>query len=160
MFSNRKSAAKIVVIFCITALTVCAGIAQADTGGCGCQQDGGHRQHNFRKIANKLGLTDAQKAQAKTIFQGNRDVVKPIVASLRIERESLRALIHADTIDEAAIRAATAKVAGIQAALNVNRAKVGAQFRAILTQTQLATLKTLHQKRHNKECSAETSSQQ
>ena len=40
--------------------------------------------------------------------------------------------------------------AGIQADLNVNRAKVGAQFRAILTPAQLATLKTVRQKRGHK----------
>jgi Spy/CpxP family protein refolding chaperone len=55
-------------------------------------------------------------------------------------------LIHADAFDEAAIRAETAKIAGIQADLNVNRAKVEGQFRSILTPSQVAILKTLPQK--------------
>lgn len=151
MFKSRKSMARIAVMFCIAAITAFAGTAQADDGG----WDGGHcgkhtqqMRHNFRKIAKKLGLTAAQKAQAKAIFQANKDVEKPIFASLHAERKNLQALIHADTIDEAAIRAETAKIAGIQADLNVNRAKIGAQFRAILTPDQLAILKTLHQKGH------------
>ena len=104
----------------------------------------------MKKIEKKLGLTDAQKTQAKAIFQGNRDVVKPIFTTLHTEKNNLQALIHADTVDEAAIRAETAKIAGIQADLNVNRAKVGAQFRAILTPAQQAILKTVDHKRHKK----------
>jgi Spy/CpxP family protein refolding chaperone len=147
MLTNRGRMSKIVVMLCIAALTAYAGIAQADIGGCG---EGQHQHHNFKKFAKKLALTDAQKAQAKTIFQANKDLVQPVVANLRTEQKNLRALIHADTIDEAAIRAETAKVAGIQADLNVNRAKGGAQFRAILTPAQQAILKTLHQKSCNK----------
>lgn len=146
MFKNRKKMVKVLVLFCVAALTAFVSIAQADGGGCGGEQFGKHQQHNFMKIAKKLGLTDAQKAQAKAIFGGNKDVVKPIIASLHTEQTNLRALIHADTVDVAAIRAETAKISSIQADLNVNRAKIGAQFRAILTPAQLATLKTFHKK--------------
>jgi periplasmic protein CpxP/Spy len=146
MVKKSKNLAKITVFFCIAALTAFAGIAQANDGGWRGEHDGRHEHHNFRKIEKKLGLTDAQKAQAKAIFQGNRDVVKPIITNLRAEHKNLRALMHADTIDEAAIRTETLKIAGIQADLNVNRAKVGAQFRAILTPAQRETLKSLHKK--------------
>jgi periplasmic protein CpxP/Spy len=160
MLKNRKNMSRLVVLFCIAALTVFAGIAQADGGGCGGEHDGKQLQHNFKKMAKKLGLTDSQKAQAKTIFEGNKDVMKPLFTSLRTERKNLQTLIHADTIDEAAIRAETAKIAGIQADLNVNRAKSGAQFRAILTPAQLATLKTMQQKRQKKADTADTPPQQ
>ncbi len=149
MLENRRSMTKIVVMFCIAALPAFASIAQADEGGWGGEHCGKkHQGHDFKEFADKLGLTDAQKAQAKAIFEGNKGVMKPVFTSLRAERKNLQALIHADTVDEAAIRAETAKIAGIQADLNVNRAKLGAQFRAILTPPQLATLKTLRQKHH------------
>jgi protein CpxP len=150
MSGNRKSMAKIVVMLCITALTAVAGIARADEGGCGGEHVGKHQQHDFKRIAKKLGLTDAQKAQAKTIFQANKDVVKPILTNLRTGQKNLQALIHADVIDEAAIRAETTRLSGILADINVNRAKVNAQFRAILTPAQVAILKTLHKKDHKK----------
>lgn len=150
MPGKNRNIARIVVVFCIALSTAVASIAQADVGGWDGGSCGNHRGHNFRKIEKKLGLTDAQKAQAKAIFQGNKEVVKPILANLRTERKNLQALIHADAIDEAAIRAETAKIAGIQADLNVDRAKIGAQFRAILTPTQLAILKTMHQKQQQK----------
>lgn len=154
MLEKRKNMGKIVVLFCIAALTAFASIAQADDGGLGGEHCGKHPCHNFKKFGKKLGLTDAQKTQAKAIFQGNKDVVKPIITSLRTEQKMLQSLIHADTIDEAAIRAETAKIAGIQADLNVNRAKTGAQFRAILTPSQQMILKTLHEKNHKKDNAA------
>ena len=146
MLKQRKGMGKIVVMLCIAVLTVCASIAQAGEGEWGGERGGKHQRHNFKKFAAKLGLTDAQKAQAKAIFQGNKDVVKPMLTGLRAERGNLQALIQSDTMDETAIRAETAKIAGIQADLNVNRAKVGTQFRAILTPGQLAILKASHQK--------------
>jgi periplasmic protein CpxP/Spy len=150
MVKNQKNMARFLVMFCIAALTAFASIAQADGGGWSGEHCDNHQHHNFKKFAKKLGLSDAQKAQAQAIFQGNKDVVKPIIASLRAERKNLQALIHGNTIDEAAIRAETAKIAGIQADLNVNRAKIGAQFRAILTPAQQDILKTLHQKKCHK----------
>ena len=72
-------------------------------------------------------------------------MVKPLFTSMQTEQQNLQALIHADTTDEAAIRAETARIAGIEADLNINRAKVEAQFRAILTPSQVIILKTLPQ---------------
>jgi protein CpxP len=150
MSGKSKGMARIAVMICVAVLTAFAGMALADDGGWSGEHFGKHQQHNFRKFAKKLGLTEAQKAQTKEIFKANKEVVKPLFTSLRAERKNLQALIHADTIDEAAIRAETAKMAGIQADLNVNRAKVSAQFRAILTPEQLAILKTLKQQHHKK----------
>jgi periplasmic protein CpxP/Spy len=159
MEKKSKNMAKIVVFFCITALTAFAGIAQAHEhehdSDCACEHGGENyhhdskkmHHHGFMKMEKKLGLTDAQKAQAKAIFQKNRDVVKPIITNLRAEQKNLQALMFADTVNEAAIRAETLKIAGIRADLNVNRAKVGTQFRAILTPAQRETLKSLHNKK-------------
>ena len=141
MLNNRRNMVRVFVAFCIVALTAIASMAQAGDGGCG-----GGGKHHRHFIGKKLGLTDAQKAQAKAIFTANRTVVKPLRESLRTEHKALQALIHADTVNEAAIRTETAKIAGIEADLNVNRANVGAQFRTILTPEQLATLKTLKMK--------------
>jgi protein CpxP len=150
MLNNRKIKAGLLVLCCVAALTVITGIAQAGGGGWGYENFGDHQQQNFRKYANKLGLTDIQKAQAKAIFQGNKDILKPIITNLQAERKNLQSLIHADTVDEAAIRAQTVKLAGILADLNVNRARMGIQFRAILTPSQQAILKTLYEKNCNK----------
>ncbi len=150
MSAHRKRILRIAAICCLTASTVCAGAAQADPGGRGGEGCEKQQRHQFKEIGQKLGLSDDQKSQAKAIFQGNRAVIKPTLTSLHAEQKNLQALIHADTLDEAAIRAETAKIAGIQADLNVNRAKVEAQFRAILTPAQLAILKSMPHKDHDR----------
>jgi Spy/CpxP family protein refolding chaperone len=131
--------------------TTGAGRVLADGGldddGC----FGGPHQHGFRNMTERLGLTDAQREQARTIFQTNRTAMAPTLERLRTERQKLRTLLHADTVDEAAIRAETATMSGIMADLNVNRAKTGQQFRAILTPAQLATLRSLEQNRMNRD---------
>jgi periplasmic protein CpxP/Spy len=150
MSGNRKSMVQIAVVVGMAALMASAGIAQATPGGLGDEPCGMHQRHHGKEFGQKLGLTDAQKAQAKAIFQGNRDLVKPLFTTLRTEQKNLQGLIHADTLDEAAIRAETAKIAGIQADLNVNRAKVEAQFRAILTPAQVVILKSMPEKCHKR----------
>jgi periplasmic protein CpxP/Spy len=132
------------------ALMASVGIVQATPGGWDGEPCGKHQRHGAGGFGQKLGLTDAQKAQAKALFQGNKELVKPLVTALQQEKENLQAWIHADLLDEAAIRAETAKIAGIQAELNVNRAKVEAQFRTILTPSQLAILKTMPKKGHQR----------
>ncbi|OGT99356.1 MAG: hypothetical protein A2X80_04150 [Geobacteraceae bacterium GWB2_52_12] len=148
---NRKWMSRIVMIFSITALTAFAGIAAAkEGGGRGGKHCGTHERHNLKKMEKRLGLTDTQKTQAKAIFQDNKEVVKPLYTSLRENKKTLRSLMHAETIDEAAIRAETIKIAGTQAELNVNKAKTSAQFRAILTPSQVEKFKTFERKGHKK----------
>ncbi|MEI6828087.1 MAG: Spy/CpxP family protein refolding chaperone [Desulfuromonadales bacterium] len=153
MKRDRKSFTGIVVALSVAVMIALAGIALAG-GGEGCDGPGGPGEHGgsgghhgFKMMAKKLGMTDAQKANAKAIFQGNKEVMKPIIDSLRAERDKLRTLLHADAVDEAAIRSETAKIAGIEADLNVNRAKTGVQFRAILTPEQLTTLKAIQKEK-------------
>ena len=148
MLPKIETMSRVVVVFCIAAITSFTGIAQADESGWSGENCGKHQRHSFKNFGKKLGLTDTQKAQAKAIFQGNKEIVKPIIVTLRAEKKNLHSLMHADIIDEAAIRAETVKISEIQANLNVNRAKVMAQFRSILTPDQLATMKTMRDKRH------------
>jgi protein CpxP len=149
---------RVLVMFSVAALTSFSNIALANEGGwggehcCKHQEWGGeHHQHHFQKLVEKLGLTDAQQAQAKAIFEAHKLAAKPLKESLYAEKKSLHDLMHTGKFDEAAIRAESAKIAAIYADLNVNKAKVCAQFRAILTPDQLATLKALHEE-HKKKC--------
>lgn len=142
----RVNMAKIAIISCVAGLMLLDGIAMADNVGSageyGCVQD-----DYWVTLEKELGLSDAQTARARAIFEGNRDIVKPIIANLRAEKRYLHGLMRANTVDEASIRAETFSVAGIQADLNVNRAKVMSKFRTILTSAQLEILNTLLQKR-------------
>ena len=43
-----------------------------------------HMNNHLQKMAAQLGLTDAQQAQAKAIFQGARQTAKPVRQQLRL----------------------------------------------------------------------------
>jgi periplasmic protein CpxP/Spy len=160
----------------LRSLLVVAGLASATALGCnfaladdtaapaappargehrqGCEQGrhaGKHqRGEHFARLAKKLGLSEQQRAQAKTIFQANRAQAKPLFAGLKGERHQLRQLIHSGSADEAAIRAQSAKVAAIEADLAVQRARGAKQLMALLTPDQLAKFKALQAQREQK----------
>lgn len=103
--------------------------------------------HHFKKMTKELNLTSQQQDSIKAIFEKNRPQVKAQMQQMKSERQALHALIQADTIDDAAIRAQSAKVAAIQADLAVQRAHSSQEIRALLTPEQVQKFKTLQAKR-------------
>jgi len=154
-----KILTRVLVMFSVVAIAPFANIALANEGGGGgehcCKHQWGaeHYEHHFKKIVEKLGLTDAQQAQAKAIFEANKAIVAPLKEKLHAEKKTLHELMHADKYDEAALRAQSAKLAPIYTDLVVNKAKACSQFRAILTPAQVAALKALYEE-HKKKCEA------
>lgn len=120
--------------------------ASAFMGDDGIPSAGRH----FKRIAAELGLTSQQKQEIKAVFKKNRPDVEPRRQQLMTERRTLRSLVQADTIDEAAIRAQSAKVAAIEADLAVERAHVAQEVRAILTPEQVKKFRELQAKRDSR----------
>ncbi len=87
-----------------------------------------------------LGITDAQKAQIKDILRKNQPTVQPLVKEFVADRRALRDLIHAETVDEGAIRAQVAKLAKVGADVAVARAHVAHDIRGVLTPEQIKQL--------------------
>src|SRR6185369_10597911 len=117
-----KILTRVLVMFSVIALAPFANIALAGEGGGGgghcCKHHewgAEHYEHHYKMLVEKLGLTEAQQAQAKAIFEASKPVVKPLKESLHAEKKNLHALMHADKFDEAAIRAQSAKLAAIYA---------------------------------------------
>ena len=110
----------------------------------------GHRMGRpfmmLRRMADKLGLTDAQKAQMKTIAQSHKDEWKALAERARTARQALRAAETADTIDDAAIRQRTADLSAVQADVAVARAHARAEFMQVLTPDQKAQLENWKKK--------------
>ena len=105
------------------------------------------RPHPFRhfllgKIA-ELGVTDSQKQQIHAILRESRPALRPLVAQYVQERRALRKTIHAAPVNEPAIRAQAARVAQVEADLDVKRAHVSERIRAALTPQQIEKLKEL-----------------
>lgn len=95
----------------------------------------------------QLDLTDDQKAQVKAIRESHQAEFKAVGEKMRGAREGMRALIEAETLDEAAVRAKSVEVAAAEADAAILNAKVRTQTLQVLTAEQLAKLKELQAQR-------------
>lgn len=94
-----------------------------------------------------LDLTDDQQAQLKQIADSHREEFQAAGEKARTAHEGMRALMEADTIDEAAIRAKSADVAAAGAEVMILNAKVRKESLQVLSSEQLAKLKELRDQR-------------
>ena len=97
---------------------------------------GAGHERLWQRLGARLELTDAQKAQLKTIWSGEKGNVKSLIGRLHAARKNLRAAIHAGDANETTVRAAAAKVAAVEADLAVERMKLYSQIAPILTDEQ------------------------
>lgn len=106
------------------------------------------RRHRAR-FAQKLNLTDAQKAQAKTIFQQARESAKPIREQLKQNRQTLTAAAKAGKSD-----ADLQKLAAVQGQLRGQMAAIRteafAKFYKTLTPEQRAKADQMQQQFHQR----------
>jgi Spy/CpxP family protein refolding chaperone len=103
----------------------------------------GARVAPLGKLASRLGVTDAQKAQIKAVMQSHREERQGFATRAADARAALRAAMTADPPDEAAIRQRSAELAAVQADMAVARARVRAEVLQQLTPEQRAQAKTL-----------------
>ena len=104
------------------------------------------RRGYLHRIAQRLNLTDEQKAQIKSILEAEKGTLKDLRIQLRSSREKLRDTIQAADTNENSVRAASAKVAAVEANLAVERMKIFAKIAHILTDEQLQELKDLEKR--------------
>jgi protein CpxP len=102
----------------------------------------------FDRIATFLNLTDAQRAQAKTIVQSSLDQAKPLVQSMRDNRTAVEQLIKTGTpntpqFDQQAQQLANTQ-ANLVSQLSVIHMKGLAQLYALLTPDQKQKAEQLH----------------
>jgi Spy/CpxP family protein refolding chaperone len=95
----------------------------------------------------RLGLTDAQKDQVKSIVQSHADEFKTLGSRAGAAHQGLTAAETADTLDDATIRQKSADVAAVDADMAVARAHLRAEVFQILTADQKTQAKQLMAKR-------------
>jgi Spy/CpxP family protein refolding chaperone len=144
---------KFVLIGCSAAVALAGAIGVArgvENNG----NDNAGRPHRFRRAMRQqlaaIGVTDAQKEQIRAIRREMRPTVAPLVKQLVQERRALRNTIQTTPVNEAAIRAQSARVAQLQADLAVKRAYISERVRSVLTPEQAAKLKELAAQRDAK----------
>ncbi len=117
-------------------------VALAQTSGAGTGQahqwsgQKGMRGNHLAFLANALNLTDAQKAQAKALFQDTRQKSQPIRQQVQAARQSLEQAIKTD--NQAGIQTAANNLSQLQSQLIVIRSNAMAQFYQQLTPEQKA----------------------
>ena len=88
-----------------------------------------------------LNLTDAQKAQIKTIADSHKAEWQALGERARTAHQALEATMSAGTVDEGLIRAKSAEVAAVEADMAVASARARAEVWPILTPEQQAQVK-------------------
>jgi Spy/CpxP family protein refolding chaperone len=96
-----------------------------------------------RHIIHALDLTPDQVKQVKTVFANHKAEIQTELAALKTDRGALFDAIHADTLDETAIRTAATALGQAEADLGVTRAKILGEARQVLNPDQQAKLKDL-----------------
>ena len=96
------------------------------------------------EFARLLNLTEAQKAQSRTIREQAAAAAKPYHEQLEPLHEQTEKLTHAATFDEAAVRALAAKVAQLETELHVIHSRAENATFNLLTPEQKAKLEELH----------------
>jgi Spy/CpxP family protein refolding chaperone len=110
---------------------------------------GALRGHFLERAKQRLGLTDEQTAQIKAVLQAEKDTLVSLLSQFHDARAGLRAAIQAPDADEASVRAASAKVASVEADLAVERFKLHGKISPILTDEQRAKIKEFQARRND-----------
>lgn len=115
-------------------------------------KDRGHGEHGkpaaHFKMFKRLGLSEAQKAQIKTIFEESKAANQSIREDRKAFREEMKALVESGAYSESE---ASALVAQYQDSLNqgiLQAASVKAKIRAVLNEEQLAKLDKFEKRKH------------
>ncbi len=96
-----------------------------------------------QRVIKALGLTSAQKAQAKTIFQEAKQTGQPVRQLLKQNREAMTAAVKANNTQQ--IQQLAVAQGNLQGQLVANRATAKAKLYAVLTPDQQAKLDTMAQ---------------
>jgi len=118
-----------------------ASLFAAETSASGGPRHGRHGAF----LTNYLSLTDAQQAQAKSIFEAARQSAQPIRQQLRETRQSLRATVQANNTSK--IQQLAATEGGEIGQLAAIRGTAMAKVYQILTRDQQQKLASLRQAR-------------
>ena len=116
-------------------------------GGPGASAPGRARRGRFgidpRRMAEYLQLTDAQKSSARTLFQKQRETVRPIFEQQRNLREQLESMLDDANASDASLGEIVKQIHANRRSLESAREQGKASFEALLDANQKAKLEQL-----------------
>lgn len=137
------SVALLALVLCGSLLTVAA----QSNDNAGPTAWGGHRHGHMGYMAKALNLTDAQKAQIKTIMQAQRATVRPLMLQMAQNHAAMLQATASGAFDQAKVQQLATQQSQIMAQLSVQRASTHSQiYNTVLTAEQKATADQLRQK--------------
>lgn len=126
----------------ILLVTVAAGLALGGvTMQAGAQERRGNRGEALERAKEKLNLTDEQMGKVKEILAVEKDAIVALGQKLRTARTELRDVMQNERSNEKQVRDASARVAAVQADVNVFRHKLQGKIYPMLTAEQRQTIK-------------------
>ena len=102
----------------------------------------GHRG-SYARFAEKLNLTDAQKAQIKQITEASRTKNQPLRENMKSIRQQLEAATADGQFNEAQVQALATQQANLSAQMIVEGERTKAQMYQVLTPEQQAQMKQM-----------------
>ena len=169
MKSRMLGAGMLAVALCATGMaygqtseTTAAGTAAGTTTATGAgAQDGpggfhhgargeeweGHRHPGMEFLSRKLNLTEAQRAEIKTIFEAQKATTRPLLKQMEQNRAAMLTATASGAFDAAKVQSIAAEQAQLAAKLMVQKQAVEAQiYNTVLTTEQKATADQMRQK--------------
>ena len=133
------------IITMAAALTLTATVAFGHQGGKGRGGRDGHRGFMSQRLAEKLNLTDAQKAQIKEISKGFHEQNRATFEGSRDLREQVREARNAN--DTAKLEALRPQIEAQRTQMQQLREAHKQQILAVLTAEQRAQIETMKSER-------------
>lgn len=119
-------------------------------------KEDGHRHHRRKhfqslfRMSEKLGLSDAQKNEMRTLAQEERETMRPLHKQLREQKIALHQSSEPGKFDEAKVRASAAEQAKIMTEIIVARERLRAKLYNVLTPEQQQKLEQMKKDFHER----------
>ena len=130
------------VAIALMALMLCGAAALSfaqDNQTSGAAAWSGHRHGHMGYLAKQLNLTDAQKAQVKTMMQTQRATMRPLMQQMAQNRLAMLNATASGAFDQAKVQTLANQQAQLMAQLAVQKASLRSQiYNQVLTADQKA----------------------
>ncbi len=122
------------------------GVGVGKGMGHGGWMGGGHGMF-LQHLARYLNLSDAQKAQIKSLVQAQRPVMQPVIQQLAAARKDMLTATASGAFDQAKVSAIASREAQFQAQLEVVQQELQAKiYNTVLTSDQKTKVDQMRQK--------------
>jgi Spy/CpxP family protein refolding chaperone len=154
---TKSLLAMTLVVSSVGLVTMVSAMPFADGAGCG--RGGhhmGHSKHhggggpNLERLADRLDMTEQQRAEIKVMFDDSRQQMANLREQIRENRTQLRELAGQAEFDEAAVRSIAERQGDLKAETIVLRARQRHEMKAVLTDDQRVQLEEMWKRKNHR----------